>query len=105
MVPPPWGWVWLVSAHCEWAVHLASCLLNMFNMPSRERNSWVAQVTEVTVEWGVGQGTGLALPGRPVIPATTGELEGATTCGFTSVGSGLSEREALSFLPFFSKQI
>lgn len=30
------------------------------------------------------------------------DLEGATTCGLPSLGGGLSKREALSFLPFFS---
>lgn len=38
------------------------------------------------------------------------DLEGATMCGLASPGSGLSERKALDFLPFFfffspSKQI
>lgn len=30
-----------------------------------------------------------------------GDLEGATTCGVASPGSGLSERKALNFLPVF----
>lgn len=36
------------------------------------------------------------------IAGVAGEL-GAATCSLASLGGGLSGREALSFLPFFSK--
>lgn len=37
------------------------------------------------------------------IAGVAGELEGAATCSLASLGGGLSGREVLSFLPFFSK--
>lgn len=52
---------------------------------------------------GLGAEEGSCTASRPPVAGFAGELKGAATCNMDLLGGGLSGREALSFLPFFSK--